>query len=291
MAATTLDWVRGARPKTLTTAIAPVAVGTASASAVGRFDAGIAALAMGVALALQVAANYANDYSDGIRGTDANRIGPERLVASGKVAPSRVRAAAFAAFLVGSALGLALTILSRQWWLLAVGAAAIVAAWTYTGSARPYGYRGWGEVSVFVFFGLVATLGTMAAQADGVTWWSIVAAIGVGLYSVAMLLVNNIRDIATDAATGKRTFAVRVGNGWARAIFGLSVTLPIVAACVVAFERPWALLTLLLAAPAVVLAFAVTLGVRGRPMSAVFAGTSGVGLLYGLLLALGIALG
>ncbi len=137
MPATTRDWIRGARPKTLTTAIAPVAVGSASAYALGSFRPGIALLALGVALALQVAVNFANDYSDGIRGTDANRIGPERLVASGKVAPSRVRAAALAAFVVGSLLGLAMTILSGQWWLLAVGAAAIAAAWSYTEPRAP----------------------------------------------------------------------------------------------------------------------------------------------------------
>jgi 1,4-dihydroxy-2-naphthoate octaprenyltransferase len=289
--ATTRDWIRGARPKTLTTAIAPVAVGTASANAVGSARWGVAALALGVALALQVAVNFANDYSDGVRGTDANRVGPERLVASGKVPPRRVRLAALLAFVVGSLLGLAMTLISGQWWLLAVGAAAIVAAWTYTGTSRPYGYTGWGEVSVFVFFGLVATLGTMAAQAGGVTWWGVVAATGVGLYSVAMLLVNNIRDLETDALSGKRTLAVRLGSVRSRALFALMVTLPLVASCAVAIARPWALVTGVLILPAVVLALAVTVGLRGRPMSVVFAGTSAIGLAYGVLLALGIAWG
>jgi 1,4-dihydroxy-2-naphthoate octaprenyltransferase len=288
--ATTRDWIRGARPKTLATAIAPVAVGSASASALGSFRPGIAAFALGVALALQVAVNYANDYSDGVRGTDVNRIGPERLVASGKVAPSRVKAAAFAAFTVGSLLGLAMTLVSQQWWLLAVGAAAVLAAWTYTGSSRPYGYRGWGEVSVFVFFGLVATLGTMASQAERVTWWAVVAAAGVGLYAVAMLLVNNIRDLETDRSTGKRTLAVHLGGPAARRLFAASVTLPVVASAVIAIARPWALLALVLAAPAMILAIAIRAGLAGRPMAAAFAGTSAIGLAYGFLLALGIAI-
>lgn len=291
MPATTRDWVRGARPKTLASAIAPVAVGSASAGALGSFRPGVAALALGVALALQVAVNFANDYSDGVRGTDANRVGPERLVASGKVAPSRVRAAAVAAFAVGSLLGLAMTLISHQWWLLAVGAAAILAAWTYTGSSHPYGYRGWGEVSVFIFFGLVATLGTMAAQAGRVTWWAVAAATGVGLYSVAMLLVNNIRDLAPDRLTGKRTLAVRLGDAASRRLFAASVILPIVASGVIALARPWALLSLVLTAPAVMLAAAMRAGLAGRPMAAAFAATSAIGLAYGVLLALGIALG
>jgi len=289
--ATMRDWIRGARPKTLATAIAPVAVGSASAHAIGAFRPGIAALALGVALALQIAVNFANDYSDGVRGTDINRIGPERLVASGKVAPSRVKAAAFVAFAVGSLLGLAMTLASHEWWLLAVGAAAIVAAWTYTGSSRPYGYRGWGEVSVFVFFGLVATLGTMAAQAGTVTWWSVVGATGVGLYAVAMLMVNNIRDLDTDRLAGKKTLAVRLGNAASRRLFAASVTLPLIAGVVIASARPWALLVLVLAAPAVILAVAMRAGLAGRPMIAAFAGTSAIGLGYGLLLALGIAIG
>ena len=289
MPATTRDWIRGARPKTLATAIAPVAVGSASAGALGSFRPGVAVLALGVALALQVAVNFANDYSDGVRGTDVDRIGPERLVASGKVAPSRVKAAAFAAFAVGSVLGLAMTLVSQQWWLLAVGAAAIVAAWTYTGSSHPYGYRGWGEVSVFVFFGLVATLGTMAAQARELTWWAVVAAAGVGLYAVAMLLVNNIRDLVTDRSTGKRTLAVHLGDTTARHLYAASVTLPVVASAVIAIARPWALLVLVLTVPALILAVAMRAGLAGRPMTAAFAGTSAIGLAYGLVLAFGIA--
>ena len=291
MAATAREWINGARPRTLTTALAPVAVGTASAGAVGGFRPGYALLALGVALCLQVAANYANDYSDGIRGTDVDRVGPERLVAAGKVRPSAVKRAAIAAFAAGSLLGLALTVLSDQWWLLGVGAAAIVAAWTYTGSRRPYGYLGWGEPSVFVFFGLVATLGTMFSQANRVTWWACAAAAGVGLHSVAMLLVNNIRDRESDALAGKRTLAVKVGDRSARRLFAACVTIPLVASSAIAFARPWALLTLLLLLPAILTALAVVAGTRGRSLGVVFAAESALGLAYGVLLAGGIALG
>jgi 1,4-dihydroxy-2-naphthoate octaprenyltransferase len=272
-------------------ALAPVVVGTASAGALGSFRPGLALLALGVALSLQVAVNYANDYSDGVRGTDVNRIGPERLVASGKARPSTVRLAAILAFFIGSLFGFALTVFSGQWILLGVGVAAILAAWMYTGTSRPYGYVGWGEPSVFVFFGLVATLGTMVSQAGTITWWVIVASVGVGLHAMAMLLVNNIRDRESDLASGKRTLAVRLGDRFARHLFAACVTLPLVASSIVAFARPWALLTLLLLLPAVLTAFAVVAGLRGRALATIFAAESALGLLYGLLLAMGIALG
>ncbi len=291
MATTIGDWVAGARPRTLPTAVAPVAVGTASAGALGSCRPGYALLALGVALSLQVAVNYANDYSDGVRGTDANRIGPERLVASGKARPSTVRMAAMLAFLVGSLFGVALTVCSGQWALLAIGAVAILAAWTYTGTSRPYGYGGWGEPSVFVFFGLVATLGTMISQAGTITWWAIVASVGVGLHAVAMLLVNNLRDRESDLLAGKRTLAVRLGDRLARHFFAACITLPLVASSVVAFAQPWALLTLLLLLPSVLTALTVVAGLRGRALAVVFASESALGLLYGMLLAIGIAIG
>jgi len=291
VATTPRDWVAGARPRTLTTALAPVAVGSASAGVLGEFRPLLAALALGVALSLQVAVNYANDYSDGVRGTDANRVGPMRLTASGKARPSVVKRAAYIAFSVGSVLGLALTALSGQWWLIGVGILSVLAAWTYTGSSRPYGYAGWGEVSVFIFFGLIATLGTMYAQAASVTWWAVTAAAGVGLWAVAMLLVNNIRDRQTDLATGKNTLAVMAGERGARRLFSASVLLPLLLGGLVALERPWALLTMLVAPPAVILAIAVRAGLRGPGLRPVFAGVSAAGLAYGLLLALGIAAG
>ncbi|MBN2177327.1 MAG: 1,4-dihydroxy-2-naphthoate polyprenyltransferase [Demequinaceae bacterium] len=292
MTATVGDWIAGARPRTLTTAIAPVAVGTASAGALGSFRPLYALLALGVALSLQVAVNYANDYSDGVRGTDVDRVGPERLVASGKAGPSAVRAAATMSFVIGSLFGLALTALSGEWILLSIGVAAIVAAWTYTGSSRPYGYAGWGELSVFVFFGLVATLGTMLSQAGQITSWAVVASVGVGLHAVAMLLVNNIRDLKHDSLAGKRTLAVRLGDRLARHLFAACVTLPLMASTIVAFSKPWSLLTLLLLLPSILMAtLTVVANPRGRALGAIFAAESILGLCYGLLLALGIALG
>jgi 1,4-dihydroxy-2-naphthoate octaprenyltransferase len=275
----------------LGSAISPVAVGTASAFAVDSVHAGYALLALGVAVSLQVAANFANDYSDGVKGTDANRIGPERLVASGKARPSAVRTAAILSFAIGAILGLWLSILSGQWWLIVIGGVAILAAWTYTGSAKPYGYVGWGEFSVFVFFGFVATLGTMLTQVGHVTWWAAVAAVGVGLHSVAMLLVNNIRDRESDSLMGKRTLAVRLGEAQARVLFAACVIMPLVASSVVAVVHPWVLLTLMLLLPSVLIAFVVVAGARGRPMRAIFAAESSLGLSYGILLAWGIALG
>ncbi|WP_062383634.1 1,4-dihydroxy-2-naphthoate polyprenyltransferase [Demequina iriomotensis] len=287
---TTADWVAGARPRTLWTGAVPVIVGSAAAIAEDAFHLLPALLALGVALALQIGSNYANDYSDGIRGTDVDRIGPERLVASGKALPRSVKLAAYASFAVGAVLGLALVVVSGVWWLLAVGAVAIVAAWTYTGSSRPYGYAGYGEISVFIFFGPVAVLGTLLTQAGAITLYSVWAAAGVGLYAVALLLVNNIRDLETDALAGKRTLAVKVGELRARQYFAAAVTLPVGFAVLVAFSHPWALIATVVALPSVVIAFGMRMGAAGRNFGVMFQGISGVGLAYGLLLALGIAL-
>lgn len=291
MPVTTRDWVRGARPRTLTTALVPVAVGTGAAASLDAFRPGLAALALAVGLALQVAVNYANDYSDGVRGTDANRVGPDRLVASGRATPSAVKRAAIAAFFVGAVAGLALAIASREWWLLGAGALAVIAAWTYTGSSRPYGYRGWGELSVFVFFGPLATLGTLSAQAHQTPWWAAVASAGVGLMAVAMLLVNNIRDRASDELSGKRTLAVRAGEVPARRLFAASVLVPLALAVGLVGARPWSLLVLLALAPAVLVAGMVRAGAQGRALIPVFGITSALGLAYGVLLAIGLALG
>jgi len=283
------DWVAGARPRTLWTAITPVLVGTAAANAVGESDFVLALLALGVGLALQVGVNFANDYSDGVRGTDVDRVGPDRLVATGKATPSAVKRAAFGSFGVAAVLGLLLVALSGFWWLLAVGLVAIVAAWYYTGSDRPYGYAGWGEASVFVFFGPVATLGTMYTQAGTVTWWAVVASVGLGLFAVAMLLVNNIRDIPTDTVAGKRTLAVRVGDVRARRLYSASVSLPLLLSLLVSFVHPWALITLLLILPVALLVLGIRLRV-GAALGPLFLGTTVVGFLYGCLLAVGIAL-
>lgn len=288
--ATTSEWVAGARPRTLPAAAAPVLVGTGAAAQLDQAHLGRALLALGVALALQVGVNYANDYSDGVRGTDTERVGPMRLTASGAAPAAQVRLAAFAALGVGAALGLVLVVLTGQWWLLAVGALAVAAAWFYTGGRRPYGYRGLGEVGVFVFFGLVAVLGTTYTQADRVSWVAAAGAVGVGLLACALLMVNNLRDIPTDVLVGKRTVAVRLGDHRARRAYALLVTVPLLLGLACAFAAPGALLVLVLALPAGVLAFTVLVGARGIALVPVLAGTGLLELGYGVLLGAGLAL-
>ena len=206
------QWVAGARPRTLPAAIAPVILGTAAAHLLGRADLALAILALLVALSLQVGVNYANDYSDGIRGTDEARVGPVRLVGQRLAAPSNVKAAAMLSFAAAAMAGLALVGLSEAWIMLPLGALSVLAAWRYTGGDNPYGYRGLGEVYVFVFFGLMATLGTLYTQADAVSWFGLIGAIGVGALASAILVANNLRDIPTDIEHGKRTLAVRLGD-------------------------------------------------------------------------------
>jgi len=288
--ATREQWLAGARPRTLPAAVAPVLIGTGAAAHLGAGHLGRAVLAGIVALALQVGVNYANDYSDGVRGTDLERVGPLRLTASGVARAQEVLLAAMASFAVAGAAGLALVAWSGHWWLLAVGALAILAAWTYTGGRRPYGYRGLGEVGVFVFFGLVATAGTTYTQADRVPWVAWLGAVGVGLLACALLMVNNLRDIPTDALTGKRTVAVRLGDRRARWGYAGLVVAPVLLGAACALAAPWSLLVLLLLAPVVVLAVVVLAGARGVALVPVLAGTGLVQLAYGVLLGLGLAL-
>ncbi|QCB92840.1 1,4-dihydroxy-2-naphthoate polyprenyltransferase [Cellulomonas shaoxiangyii] len=287
--ATPSDWVAGARPRTLPAAVAPVLVGTGAAAQLGDARIGRALLAAGVALALQVGVNYANDYSDGVRGTDVDRVGPARLTASGTARPAQVRAAAFAAFGVAGVLGVWLVALTGEWWMLAVGALAVVAAWTYTGGRRPYGYLGLGEVGVFVFFGLVAVLGTTYTQAGRLSWPAWVGAVAIGLLACALLMVNNLRDVPTDALVGKRTLAVRLGEHRARRVYAVLVVLPVLLAVVCAFASPWCLVVLVLLPPAAVLAAVVLLGARGRALVPVLGGTGALELGLGVLLGLGLA--
>ena len=216
-------WVLGARPRTLPAAVVPVMVGAACASA-GHPVWWRVSLAMVVSLALQVGVNYANDYSDGIKGTDAVRVGPLRLVGSGVASASAVKRAAFVAFGVAGVSGLVLASVTT-WWLLVVGAAAIVAAWTYTGGPRPYGYAGLGEVFVFVFFGLVATVGTQYVISEEFTSTGWLASIAVGCYACALLVVNNLRDIPGDTEANKRTLAVKLGDARTRQLFALLVVI------------------------------------------------------------------
>ena len=221
------SWAEVVRLRTLPAAVAPVILGAGAAAALGAFSPVRSLLAAGVALALQIGCNLANDYSDGVRGTDDERTGPPRLTASGAVPPRVVKLAAFGCFGVGGLLGLALLALSGQWWMLLLGAAAIAAAWFYTGGSRPYGYAGLGEAFVFVFFGLMATTGTLYVQGGSVPGWAWLAACGIGLIACSLLMVNNLRDIGTDPLHGKRTLAVRLGERGARAAFCAMLAVPI----------------------------------------------------------------
>ncbi len=226
--ATARDWIGGARLRTLPLAIAPVALGTSTAYILG--DGGWhwvrALLALGVAIALQIGVNYANDYSDGVRGTDKRRVGPARLTGSGAAKPRTVLTVALVFFGLGALAGIALVVLSGQYWLLAVGAVCIVAAWFYTGGKRPYGYVGLGEVVVFVFFGLVATAGTTYTQVGTVDVTTWVAGAIAGLFACATLMINNVRDIEQDRLAGKRTLAVLIGNLPARITYAVLMVLP-----------------------------------------------------------------
>ena len=287
--ATPAQWLAGARPKTLPAAVAPVLVGSGAAAALDGFRAGPAVLALVVALALQVAVNYANDYSDGRRGTDADRVGPMRLVGSGAAPPRQVLVAAALAFAVAAVAGLALAALS-SWWLVAVGAVSIVAAWTYTGGPIPYGYRALGEVFVFVFFGLVAVVGTTFAQTRSLDGLAIAAAVPIGLLIVALLVVNNLRDVHGDAAVGKRTLAVLLGEQRTRVFFTALVVVPFALVALIGGARPWALLALLALPLAVPPVRVVLRGGRGPVLIGALQATGRLTLVTGVLLALGLAL-
>ena len=217
--ATRNEWIDGARPRTLPAAVAPVLVGTAIAEFEGSFRPFIALLALVVSLALQIGVNYANDYSDGIRGTDENRIGPVRLVGQKLATPQVVKRAAIIAFGVSALAGLGMVLLSQVWLLIPIGLAAIASAWFYTGGSKPYGYAGYGELFVFVFFGLVAVAGTSASQTGQVTILALLGGVACGAFSTAILVANNLRDIPTDKLTGKRTLAVRLGDAKTRELY------------------------------------------------------------------------
>jgi 1,4-dihydroxy-2-naphthoate polyprenyltransferase len=287
---TPVQWWAGARPRTLPAAVSPVLVGTGAAAMLGGLRPLRALLALLVALALQVGVNYANDYSDGIRGTDADRVGPLRLTGSGLATPAAVRTAAFVAFGGAALAGLALVALCGSWWLLAVGAAAVLAAWFYTGGPRPYGYAGLGEVFVFVFFGLVAVLGTTYTQTgrlDGVT---VDAAVAVGALACAILVTNNLRDRPGDALAGKRTLAVRFGDAATRRCYVLLLATPFVAVAAMAWHRHGALLALPALALAIPPARAVLAGAAGPQLITTLQPTGLLQLAYSALLGLGLAL-
>ena len=289
--ATAAQWIEGARPRTLPAAVAPVLAGTGIAAWAHQEVWWKATLALLVALLLQVGVNYANDYSDGIRGTDDTRVGPLRLVGSGVATPRAVKTAAFAALGAAAVVGLVLAA-TTAWWLVAVGAVSILAAWYYTGGTKPYGYLGLGEVMVFVFFGLVAVLGTQYVQAEELTWPGLYAAIGVGTLACAILVANNLRDIPTDTQSGKRTLAVVLGDERTRKFYGFLASTALVALVVVAATTSWwALLGLVAFVLLLRAVHAVTDGATGRDLIPVLQLTGLGELLYaagifaGLLLA------
>ncbi len=284
------QWLAGARPRTLPAAVAPVLAGTGVAAYDDQAVWWKAALALVVSLALQVGVNYANDYSDGIRGTDADRVGPLRLVGSGLASPSVVKAAAMVAFGVAAVAGLVLAA-TTAWWLVLVGAVSVAAAWFYTGGSKPYGYLGLGEVMVFVFFGLVAVLGTQFVQAEELTMAGVYAACGIGALACAILVANNLRDIPTDQVAGKMTLAVRLGDTRTRALYVFLVLAALVALVGVCLETTWwALLALTYLVPGA-RAVAVVRRASGRDLVPALQLTGVSELVYGLGLFGGLLVG
>jgi 1,4-dihydroxy-2-naphthoate octaprenyltransferase len=269
----------------LPAAIAPVVVATALAGS----DASLfpALLALLVSLSLQVGVNYANDYSDGVRGTDANRVGPTRITAAGLATPTSVKRAAFISFGIAATAGLALAA-TTSWWLILVGALAILAAWGYTGGKNPYGYLGLGELFVFIFFGVVATVGTFYVQSEQITRDALLASIPMGSFSCALLAVNNIRDRALDEPVGKRTLAVRLGDRKSRAFFAALIALGYLA--VAAMGDPWLALTLLSTPMALSLIRDVLGGAQGRDLIPSLAKTGKLQLQFSILFSIALVL-
>jgi len=288
--ATAAQWIEGARPRTLPNAIAPVLVGTGAAVSLDAFVWWKALLALLVALALIVGVNFANDYSDGIRGTDDERVGPLRLVGARLATPTAVKRAAIGCFAVAAVAGAVLS-LTSAWWLLLVGAACVAGAWYYTGGKSPYGYRGFGEVAVFVYFGLVAVLGTEFVQAERVDWAGAVGAVAVGCFSSAVLVANNLRDITTDAVAGKHTMAVRLGDAKARRLHTALLALPFLLSLPLAARSPWALLALLAAPLALRASAPVRREAAGMALIPVLRDTGLAMLAWSVLTALALGVG
>ncbi len=288
--ATLSQWIAGARPRTLPAAVAPVIVGTAAAAPLEKANLGLGLLAVLVSLGLQVGVNYANDYSDGIRGTDSDRVGPIRLVGQHKANPENVKLMAFAFFGAAALVGLALVAISQAWIMIPLGALAILAAWKYTGGDNPYGYRGLGELYVFVFFGLMATLGTLYTQAHTLSWLGLFGAVGVGAIASAILVANNLRDIPTDRESGKVTLAVRLGDRGSRILYVVLVAVALAMVVAISTQQVYALLALLSFAVIAKPLRALLSGATGRDLVPVLALTGIFEIAYAVLLAAGIAL-
>ena len=278
-------WILGARPRTLPAAIAPVVVATALVGS--DFNWFRAALALKVAVWLQIGVNFANDYSDGVKGTDADRVGPTRLVASGMATASAVKTAAIVSFAIASIAGTWLALLTSPW-LILIGVISIAAAWGYTGGKNPYGYKGLGELSVFLFFGVVATMGTYYAQTEQITLLSFIVSIPMGALSCAILAINNLRDRPKDALVGKLTVAVRIGDRNARLMYVALLALAHLAA--IATLIPTALLTVLALPMSIALSRQVLSGISGKELIPVLGRTGKLQMVFSILLAIGLGI-
>lgn len=288
--ATINDWLEGARVRTLPAAVAPVLAGTGVALYEGGASLPRALLAAGVALFFQIGVNFANDYSDGVRGTDDVRTGPPRLTGGGKTSPAVVKYTALAFFALGALCGLVLVALCRQWWLIGAGVAAVVAAWFYTGGKHPYGYMGLGEVFVMIFFGYMATVGTTYTQTGTAPWQSWAAATGVGLIACALLMINNIRDIPTDSLTGKNTLAVRLGDARARWAYAAMLAGSVIAVAAIGVVHwPAFIAAGFLAPRAIFLTQRVRSGAAGRELIPVLRDTGIMELSYGVVVLVTLA--
>jgi len=287
--ATVTEWIEGARPRTLPNAVAPVVAGVGATIQLGAFSWWQSLLALLVALALIIGVNFANDYSDGIRGTDADRVGPLRLVGSGAAAPKLVLTAALTCFGVAGVVGLLLVAVTGRWWLLAMGAVCILGAWFYTGGRKPYGYAGLGELAVFIFFGLAAVLGTVYVQAGRISWPALGAAVAVGCFSMAVLVANNLRDIPTDRVAGKVTLAVRLGDAGTRRLYLTLIAVPYLVTIALAIRHPWVLIALVTAPLFTTPVRAITTGGTGPALIPVLKDTGLAMLAWSVLTAAALA--
>jgi len=283
------EWLAGTRPRTLPAAVVPVLIGSGVAFGYSHFSWWRALLALVVALALQVGVNFANDYSDGVRGSDATRVGPVRLVAAGLAPARQVLLAAFGCFFVAGLAGLALAAVT-SWWLVAVGAACVAAAWFYTGGPRPYGYNGLGEVFVFAFFGVVAVAGTAYVQMDRLSWLGLAASVPAGLLACGLLMVNNLRDIRTDTQAGKRTLAVMLGDARSRVTYVATLLAPFGVAALLAVFRPFTLLVALALPLARMPVRSVRAGASGPALIKALGQTGRLQLAFGIAFTIGLAI-